>query len=490
MSKKHPSLLRVLGWRLTATSAVFLALILFTLQSRVQMTAQSLFNYALEEEAESITARLKNEPDGAIGFLPLGSGEEASSIILYRVVDKDGRILFESPDLPSDLASIAGVPRNVQFVRGGDHVKGPIEFFSLGPPDIRHNWDGATLTTQINGAPVFVQVFEDLDERGVLLDDLVREFFVQVGWLLIPFVGLLLVVNLVSIWAGLRPLTRVSRMATEIGPESTGRRLPEEDQPRELLPLIRSVNRALERLDRGFQTQRQFTADAAHELRTPLAVLSAHLDTLSDSKAVAALRQEVAVMSRLVGQLLRIAQLDALSLGAFETVDLHQIAVGAASALAPLALKNGKSIAVGGAERPVWVRGDTEALSQAIRNLIENALTHSPKGTTVEILVDADRTIRVIDSGPGVPPDNRALIFQRFWRADRRSGGAGLGLAIVAKVAETHGGTINVEDAPTGGAAFVLRLPSPNEAITIDRQASDRAAAHGAVHRSMETHNR
>jgi signal transduction histidine kinase len=489
VSKKHPSLLRVLGWRLTVASAVFLALILLTLQSRVETAAQSLFNHALEEEAESIVARLTDEPNGEIGFLPLGSGEEASSIILYRVIDKDGRILFESTGLPPGLPPNAGMPRNFQFDGGGDHVKGPMNFFSLGPPDLHHNWNGATLITQINGMRVFVQVFEDLDERGVLLDDLVREFFFQVGWLSIPFVGLLLIVNLVSIWTGLRPLTRVSRMAAEIGPETIGRRLPEEGQPRELVPLIRSVNRALERLDRGFQMQRQFTADAAHELRTPLAVLSAHLDTLGDGKALVALRQELAVMSRLVGQLLRIAQLDSLSLGGLETIDLHQIAVDAASALAPLALKNGKWIAVGGVERPVWVRGDTEALSQAIRNLIENALAHSPKGTTVEIQVDADRTVRVIDSGPGVAPDNRALIFQRFWRADRRSGGAGLGLAIVAKVAETHGGTINVEDAPMGGAVFVLRLPSPDEAITIDRHQSNSAIGHDTAHRSMEIHN-
>ena len=474
MSREHPSLIRALVWRIVFVSLVFLALILTIFQSRIQMTAQSLFQKALSEEAESIVARLTAEPNGRIGFLPLSSSEDVPSIVLYRVTDGAGRMLFESPDLPPDLPPAVGL--RGEKLQGDTNIVGratdSIDYFTIDPPILSSRWIGATLTTEVGGQRVYVQAFEDLDERGVVLDDLVRDFFAQVGWLLIPFVGMLLIVNILSIFMGLRPLTRVSRMAAEIGPETSGSRLPEEGQPIELVPLIRSVNRALERLDEGFQMQRQFTADAAHELRTPLAVLNARLDTLTDDKAVAALRQEIAVMSRLVGQLLRIAQLDSLDLGTMEMVDLHAIAVDVASALAPLALKNGRSIAVGGAEGPIWVRGDPEALSQAIRNLIENALRHTPKGTTVEIELGYDRAVRVIDSGPGVAPEDRASVFQRFWRAHRGSGGAGLGLAIVAKVAETHGGTIDVEDRASGGAAFVLRLPPPDATTTMSRKAS------------------
>lgn len=460
MSKRSPSILWVLGWRFALVSVIFVAAIIMLLQSRLQIMADSLVHQALRDEARSIAARITLEPDGKIGFLRPGALEaEPRSILRYRIIDAKGSILFLSANWLGKLPPKAGIDADVS----GDSIAGQINYFSAGPPAMRNHLIGATLATRVGDQRVFVQVFENLDQRGVVFDQLVQGFFFQVSWVLVPFVLLLLLVNVVSIWAGLRPLARVSRMAAEIGPETTGQRLPEEGQPREVLPLIRSVNRALERLDQGFQMQRQFTADAAHELRTPLAVLSAHLESLSDSPAVTTLRQEVATMSRLVGQLLRIAQLDALMLATSDRVDLHATAVEAAAALAPLALKAGKSIEMTGAEGPVWVRGDSEALGQAIRNLIENALRHTPKGTAVEIELGADRSLRVSDKGPGVAPENRELIFRRFWRASRRAGGAGLGLAIVAKVAETHGGSIRVEDAPGGGACFVLSLPAPPE---------------------------
>jgi signal transduction histidine kinase len=458
--KRHPSILWVLGWRLSLVSAVFLMITMALLQSKLQTAAESLFHQALEDEAHSVAARLIAEPGGRIGFLRPNTSVPERSALRYRVIGMDGRLLFASLDLPDRLARW----HEGESGAGPAGLKaGQLNIFKLGPPVFHDHFIGATLATTVGDQTVLVQVFADLDERGVLLDDLVHHFFFEAGWLLVPFVAILLLVILVSIWVQLRPLAKVSRMAGEIGPETTGQRLPEEGQPREAVPLIRSVNRALERLDQGFQMQRQFTADAAHELRTPLAVLGAHLDTLPASPAVTALRQEVAVMSRLVSQLLRIAQLDALTLTPSDRVDLHAVAVDAASALAPLALKAGKSIELGGSEQPVWVRGDAEVLSQAIRNLVENALHHTPRGTTVHIELGTDGTLRVSDHGPGVAPENRELIFHRFWRADRRPGGAGLGLAIVAKVAETHGGRIHVEDAPGGGACFVLELPASPE---------------------------
>ncbi|HLI10754.1 MAG TPA: HAMP domain-containing sensor histidine kinase [Alphaproteobacteria bacterium] len=461
MKAQHPSILRVLGWRLSLVSLLFAALIVGLLQSKLQTAARGLFHQALVAEGRSVLTRLR-VTDGKLSFPEPDIAEEIVNIMHYRVFDGTGKLLYASPNLLADVPGRTELPAALLTAASG--YSGDVRFFALDPPFSKDRFIGVSLKATVGGRPAVVEVFMDLDQRGVLLDDLVQEFFLHVGWLIIPFVALLLLVNLLTIWMGLRPLTEVSRMASEIGPETTGRRLPEKGQPREILPLIRSVNRALERLDKGFQVQRQFTADAAHELRTPLAVLSAHLETLGEGTAVAALRREVAGMTRLVGQLLRIAQLDALATPPAEQVDLHAIAVDAASALAPLALKQGKSIAVSGVEHPLWVRGDIEALTQAIRNLIENALIHTPRGTTVELELGEDRTLRVSDAGPGVPPENRDKIFQRFWRADRREGGAGLGLAIVAKVAETHGGSVHVEESHFGGASFVLTLPAPEEA--------------------------
>jgi len=114
---------------------------------------------------------------------------------------------------------------------------------------------------------------------------------------------------------------------------------------------------------------------------------------------------------------------------------------------------------VTGASPPVWVEGNGSALFQAVRNLVENAITHTSPGTTVDIEVRAEGSVVVTDHGPGVPIEQRELIFQRFWRGDRRrAGSAGLGLSIVARIAKAHGGTITVTDTPERGASFTLRL--------------------------------
>jgi signal transduction histidine kinase len=130
--------------------------------------------------------------------------------------------------------------------------------------------------------------------------------------------------------------------------------------------------------------------------------------------------------------------------------------------MAPLAVGQSKTIALSGAEGPVWVRGHADALFRAVRNLIENAIRHTPHGMSIEVEVSADGSVRVVDDGPGVPEADRRSIFTRFWRRDRaQADSRGLGLAIVARVAEAHGGSIAVENRPEGGAVFTLRLQVP-----------------------------
>jgi signal transduction histidine kinase len=207
--------------------------------------------------------------------------------------------------------------------------------------------------------------------------------------------------------------------------------------------------------------QREFTADAAHELRTPLAVLAAHLDSLEDKKVAAALREDVERMGRLVGQLLSVAQLEALDAAAEETADLHAIAVDVAASLAPFALRRSRAVAVSGEPGVALVRGNAEALRQAVRNLVENALQHTPPDTTVEVSVSAAPALQVTDRGPGVPAADRERLFERFWRGRRSGDGAGLGLAIVQRIVAAHGGSLTVDDAPGGGGRFTIQLPRP-----------------------------
>jgi signal transduction histidine kinase len=156
---------------------------------------------------------------------------------------------------------------------------------------------------------------------------------------------------------------------------------------------------------------------------------------------------------------LDIAELESFIVATDARADLHAVCADAVGFMAPLAVDLSKTIALTGAPGPVWVHGHAEALFRAVRNLIENAIRHTPPGVSIEVEVSADGVVRVRDDGPGVPDADRERIFRRFWRRDRAKGDSrGLGLAIVARVAEAHDGTIAVDNVPDGGAVFTLRL--------------------------------
>ncbi len=143
---------------------------------------------------------------------------------------------------------------------------------------------------------------------------------------------------------------------------------------------------------------------------------------------------------------------------------MGEVCRNVATLIAPLAIKEHRSIEVTGGKLPVLVRGDSASLEQAVRNLVENAIRYSARGTVITLNVD-DRdvpTVKVIDRGRGVAMEQREKIFQRFKRSDRRSSGAGLGLSIVKRTINNHNGEIKIEDTPGGGATFVILFPPSN----------------------------
>jgi signal transduction histidine kinase len=275
----------------------------------------------------------------------------------------------------------------------------------------------------------------------------------------LPILLLLLVIDIAIFRRALWPLKQASETAQHISPARTDIRLPLEDIPSEVRPLVSAINKALDRLDEGFRLQREFTADAAHELRTPLSILRARVETLDDPGVAKALRTDIEAMSRVVGQLLDIAELEAFAIDPEETADLQAAAAEVAGFIAPLALEQGREIALLGESAPVLIKGNAEMIKRAIRNLAENAIRHAPRGTVVEFVVEDNGTVTVQDRGPGISEAERALIFQRFWRRDRNSqGGSGLGLSIVQRIAELHGATIEVDNRVMGGAQFSLHF--------------------------------
>ena len=408
----------------------------------------NIHDKAMQDQAESVGHHLILMDDGHLKLdLPvdlLGLYSQAYGRYSYAVTDANGAVLFSS--LPDQAALFPADKREapVEFLH---HRRGNATVY------------GASVKKTIGDRTVWIQTGEDLANRDVLTDDIVADFYKNVGWITLPILLVLLLVDIAIFRRALRPLRDASEIAESIAPARPGVRLPSEEIPREVRPLVLAVNQGLDRLEEGFRIQRDFTADAAHELRTPLAVLRSRIDLLEDAKVREALRHNVDGMAHIISQLLDIAELDTLAVQPDEKADLQSVAAGIAEFVAPLALAQGKDIALSGATEPVWVRGNAEMLGRAIRNLAENAINHTAAGSTVEFVVEDNGTINVLDHGPGIGEDERKLIFRRFWRRDRRKqGSTGLGLSIVQRIAELHSASITVENRKPNGACFSLKL--------------------------------
>ena len=231
----------------------------------------------------------------------------------------------------------------------------------------------------------------------------------------------------------------------------------------EIARLAETMNEMLGRLQDAYQRQERFVADAAHEHRSPLASLRVQLEVDGD-EGTRHLLDEVIRMQRLVDDLLILARSDAGQLATqSSSVDLDDIVLGEAVRLREIGSRAAVDTSAVSAGQ---VRGNAEQLLRVVRNLLENAVRHAAARVVVTLReADGEVVLTVQDDGPGVPPAERSRIFERFARADsaraRGSGGAGLGLAIARTIAESHGGTLGLDDTD-GGASFVLRLPAAN----------------------------
>jgi signal transduction histidine kinase len=426
-------------------TSILMALALYWL---LNQAVNSLHRDALRGQAATIGSFLRPQPDGSTvldippEMQPLYS--PGYGLYAYAVLDPSGRVLFSSRDDGSALFSPDEEAAGGWFMRRR----------STGSLFV-----GVGVVRAVGQHPYLIQVGQDLAHRDVIIDDIVTSFFPRVAWITFPILLALFLIDIVIFRRVLEPVRIASTTAAAIGPSHTDVRLSEQAMPAEIVPLVHAVNQALDRLEAGFRAQRDFTADMAHELRTALAVVRARVDALEQGPSRDALRADLVSMTRTVSQVLDIAELESFVIGDDARADLHAVCTEAVAFMAPLAVNLSKTIALTGADGPVWVHGHPEALFRAVRNLVENAIRHTPKGGSIDVDVSAEGVVRVLDDGPGVPEAERESIFRRFWRRDRtHADSRGLGLAIVARVAETHDGSVTVENRPGGGATFTLRL--------------------------------
>ena len=296
--------------------------------------------------------------------------------------------------------------------------------------------------------------------------------FERIGWYITALVTLLSAI-IAYFFSGkaLKPLKDFAQQTEQINEESLTDTRLSEDTTAEFRQLSRSVNAMLDRLAQSFDTQRQFTGNAAHELRTPLALMQTRIELFAaehlqmDAETAALLRfeqEQLERLSALVRTLLEMSDLQ--SVPRTDCIDLAPMAEEVLVDLTPLAQKNGITLTQAGEN--VQLVGSDVLLYRLLFNLTENAIKYNRTGGSVELSVEQEHgqaAIRVRDTGPGIAEEYRDSIFQPFFRVDksrsRAMGGVGLGLALVQEIVRLHGGTVRVEQSADTGTTILVTLP-------------------------------
>ena len=452
MSRAHSLRLRLLG-AMVAVFVLGLGASLLAYRTEVHSITSDLRTRTLENQARELLDALRVGDKGSLEVRAPADWQRVydspSRRFVYTVFDAAHRPIARSGNLSSPLPYIPV---------DSSGTLGPVEFIGAGS-------ERRAIVAARGPQGTTVLVGRSDRDRDELVDSLFEEGSEQLT-IIVPFALLgLALIWLVSGWS-LRPIARASREAAQVGPQRPDMRISARALPREIQPLVEAVNGALDRLSRAYATERRLTADAAHELRTPLAVLNLRLQRarLTGNTDWNAVERELAQMGRLVDQLLDLARKESLSRERpreeLPPLNLSRVVREAAAAVLPLMEARGRELEV---EVPdsVSVRGNIEDLRDMVRNLLENALLHG-RGTVTARIENPESepelvALTVSDEGTGIPAGQEEAVFQRFRRLDIDTPGSGLGLAIVRHVARSHGGDASF--AP-GSARVIVRLPA------------------------------
>lgn len=396
---------------------------------------------------------------GAVEARP-GAGFEDS--LWSEVVDAEDRPLWRSPSLgarrlpAASERAFAGREFRTASLAGGVEVRLLV------------------VSEPIDGKPVVLKVARATEphhrEVGVVRTQL---FLAAPAALLLALLGAWFLAG-----RALRPVERMQAELAQVTAEQLSARLAVPPAGDELARLAATVNGVLARLERSFETLRQFTSDASHELRTPLAAMRAELEVcLREERTAAEYRaalesalEEIGRMTQLAEQLLVLSRHEAARAEiALKPVDVRSFVESLVGELSVLADEK-QQVILPQAGRPLFALVDEGLLQRVLRNLLHNAIRYTPREGRIDVLVnrDGDRVlIDIDDSGPGIAPEHREHVFDRFYRIDRsrsrEQGGTGLGLAIARSAAQRMQGSLEVGDSPLGGARFTLALRAAEE---------------------------
>jgi two-component system sensor histidine kinase TctE len=429
-----------------------------------QNIAGKPFDRALEYNVQALSKLVMVRNQQIFFSLPAPAREilraDDSDLVYYQVLGTRGEFLSGEQDLPlppPEQKPVNGEVRLREDVMRGEDVR------------VAYTWVDVP-----SGEPMLVQVAETLEKRKTLATEIVK------GVMVPQFVTLPLAVLLVwlALVRGIKPLAQLERRIRARKPDDMSA-LDESAVPEEVAPLVSSINDLLSRLKLSLTTQKRFLADAAHQLKTPLAGLRMQADLAQRETDADELKKSLKQIGRAsirathtVNQLLALARAETTGRSLTQTpVDLVHTVSEAIQDSVPRALE--KQIDLGYEGPPLGeaasrVQGNGMLLAELVRNLLDNAINYTPAGGQVTARLLTDRFSGVIvllveDTGPGIPESERELVFEPFYRTlGTNVDGSGLGLAIVKEIARQHGATITIDDADRPGNAG-----SPGTRVTI-----------------------
>ena len=454
-----------LRWRLLWTLTLLLVVLMLASSLSAYFNgreaADTAYDRTLLASARTIAAGL-SQRDGSLSadvpYVALDTfAYDSAGRIYYQVYDIQRRLISGYEHLP---APPPGTPRTDDYPAlarfyNAEYRGQNVRVVSLLKAVSEPNMNGMAE----------IRVAETDEARVAMARSLMADTLLRLGML---GLGALLVVWF-AVSAALRPLEHLRTAVEEREPDDL-RPLPLVPVQRELRPLVQTLNHFTERLRWQFERQAQFIADAAHELRTPLAVLKARIELGLRTHDPQVLRhtleqtvKDTDRLTHLANQLLSLARIEngarAIAEGGAQLLDLSQLARELGMAMAPLAHSRGRALALE-ADQPVWLRGEPTLLNELLSNLIDNALAHTCTGGNVILRVSLPAVLEVEDDGPGIPYEDRERVFERFYRRNQQVAGSGLGRAIVGEICRAHLAHISLHDGAERGLKVRVRFVS------------------------------
>lgn len=456
---------RILDWMLVPLIVIWPATVVVT-----YVAASAIADVTFDRELRDMTFAVAEEFRSSVRDsrgerqLPVLNALRNDPVdrLFVQVALESGDVAAGDANLPLPTAGEAGEAGEAGFVR--------IREATVGRQQTRVGY--LLLPASAAGEAVWVQVAEPVERRRTLVGNVTALVMAMVT-LLVP---LMVALAWFGLWRGLRPL-RELRQRIEARPAEDLSPIPPEDAPLELSPLLASLNSQLDRVRHHIDAQRRFVADAAHQLRTPLAGLKAQADaalrgdTLEEARGrLVQIEQSADRLSRLVAQLLSLARADNALTQAppGETVNLDALLREVCENSAEHALARPVELGFDASAGGATVTGSPLLLRELFANLVDNAIRYTPPGGEVSVRVRCGPPHRVVieDSGVGIPEDERELVFERFHRVlGTGASGSGLGLSIVRTIAGIHGAEVTLDVARAeGGTRFTVIFPGPGAA--------------------------